>query len=354
MQLETLVTILRAEIAKIKMPHSSDKVYKDECMYSFDSPFSEGGLYVNLQNFHGVGKDYLSIDHAISGCNVYLHEKWLQLPKKIEVSDEAESKSAPFKLAIGTEGGFMTEATHEIIKEHFLVVFNGKNFESFPLPITGIPEFISNVLQSVINHDGMKSAMQISSWNAESELFVSKYATTIEQINPTGHKISQDPKHWKDEETGDTENLWLNLSTGYIGGGRKNWDGTGGSGSALNHYLNTGKRYPLVVKLGTITRHGADVYSYAADEDNMVIDPLLAEHLSFWGIDVMKLEKTAKTLVEMEVALNMSYDWSRILDGENELEAIEGAGYVGLHNIGSSCYMNSVLQTILAVPEVSV
>lgn len=29
-------------------------------------------------------------------------------------------------------------------------------------------------------------------------------------------------------------------------------------------------RYPLAVKLGTITPHGADVYSYAPEEDNMV------------------------------------------------------------------------------------
>lgn len=30
-------------------------------------------------------------------------------------------------------------------------------------------------------------------------------------------------------------------------------------------------RYPLVVKLGTITAKGADVFSYAADEDDMVL-----------------------------------------------------------------------------------
>lgn len=29
-------------------------------------------------------------------------------------------------------------------------------------------------------------------------------------------------------------------------------------------------RYPLAVKLGTITPHGADVYSYAPEEDSMV------------------------------------------------------------------------------------
>jgi hypothetical protein len=40
-------------------------------------------------------------------------------------------------------------------------------------------------------------------------------------------------------------------------------DGTGGNGSALRHYEATGRKYPLVVKLGTITPAGADVYSYA-------------------------------------------------------------------------------------------
>lgn len=36
------------------------------------------------------------------------------------------------------------------------------------------------------------------------------------------------------------------------------------------------------MKLGTITPHGADVYSYAPDEDDMVEDPNLAEHLAHW------------------------------------------------------------------------
>ncbi len=52
--------------------------------------------------------------------------------------------------------------------------------------------------------------------------------------------------------------------------GRRNWDGSGGTGAALRHYEATGKKYPLAVKLGTITPHGADVYSYASDDDCMV------------------------------------------------------------------------------------
>jgi ubiquitin carboxyl-terminal hydrolase 5/13 len=42
------------------------------------------------------------------------------------------------------------------------------------------------------------------------------------------------------------------------------------------------------VKLGTITPHGADVYSYAPDEDDMVTDPLLSQHLEHWGINMMR------------------------------------------------------------------
>eukprot|EP00967_Tisochrysis_lutea_P022382 scaffold25487_cov28-Tisochrysis_lutea.AAC.2 len=62
-----------------------------------------------------------------------------------------------------------------------------------------------------------------------------------------------------------TENLWLNLSDGHIGSGRRQWDGSGGSNGALDHYRETKENFPptgfpLVVKLGTITPHGADVY----------------------------------------------------------------------------------------------
>jgi hypothetical protein len=63
----------------------------------------------------------------------------------------------------------------------------------------------------------------------------------------------------------------------------------GGHGSALRHYEASGRRYPLVVKLGTISPHGADVYSYAPDEDDMVLDPHLARHLAHWGINMMQV-----------------------------------------------------------------
>jgi ubiquitin carboxyl-terminal hydrolase 5/13 len=50
--------------------------------------------------------------------------------------------------------------------------------------------------------------------------------------------------------------------------------------------------HPLAVKLGTITKEGkADVYSYA--EDDMVDDPLLAQHLAHFGINITQMEKVS-------------------------------------------------------------
>ncbi len=57
----------------------------------------------------------------------------------------------------------------------------------------------------------------------------------------------------------------------------------------MEHYKRT--KYPLAVKLGTITPEGADVYSYV--EDDMVIDPLLNKHLKHFGINVADMTKVS-------------------------------------------------------------
>lgn len=50
-------------------------------------------------------------------------------------------------------------------------------------------------------------------------------------------------------------------------------------------------KYPLAVKLGTITPGGADVYSY--EEDCMILDPNLATHLSHFGINMVVMSKVS-------------------------------------------------------------
>lgn len=56
-------------------PGPNDKVYKDECVVSFDNPECDGGLYVCLKTWTGVGSNFLDQHHRMTGQPLYLHMK---------------------------------------------------------------------------------------------------------------------------------------------------------------------------------------------------------------------------------------------------------------------------------------
>lgn len=183
-------------------------------------------------------------------------------------------------------------------------------------------------------------------WDGEARI-VSKHAHNLEQLPTNGRKIP--PTGWKCERCDKTENLWLNLTDGTILCGRKFFDGSGGNNHAIEHYSTTG--HPLAVKLGTITNEGkGDVFSYS--EDDMVEDPNLVQHLSHWGINVSNMEKTEKSMLELELELNQKTgEWAAMQESDGKLEPIYGPGYTGMTNMGNSCYLNSVMQMIFTIPD---
>lgn len=337
----------------VRVPKDNDRVYKDECLYSYDSPDCESGLYICLKTFAGLGRDHVERYYRKTGCSVFLH----MLRDKIEVETkmtqvgDAPTERKITRLAIGVDGGFDPDAEnkkYKTIEKYSIVIL--PSFESIPFETSELPQKVIDSVKGIIeaksaNYFDELESMS-STWDGEIRP-ITKYID-IEQLD-NGKTIA--PSGWKCEfENCDkNNNLWLNLTDGSIYCGRKFFDGSGGNGHATLHYDKT--KYPLAVKLGTITKDGkGDVYSYP--EDDMVENPNLIKHLSHFGINISAMEKTEKSMVELELDLNQKLgEWATIQESGSELKPIFGPGYTGIHNLGSSCYINSIMQVLFSISD---
>ncbi|XP_076451842.1 ubiquitin carboxyl-terminal hydrolase 5-like [Babylonia areolata] len=335
---------LRKRLSQIKAPVGDEKVYKNECAFSFDNPESETGLYVCMKTFLGLGQRFLEPYFHKTGNGVFLHiRRW----RKEVPQDPAVAENKPTKMAIGVEGGFQVEDKKFVFEEELRIVML-PDWQDIQLPNIDLPEVVQLSVTMIMSaEDAAKqeeAAAMAGTWEGE-KLIVSKHAESLVQID-NGKRIP--PQGWKCERCDLTTNLWLNLTDGTILCGRRFFDGSGGNNHAVDYYQET--KYPLAVKLGTITPNGADVFSY--DEDDMVEDPHLAKHLAHFGINIAALEKTEKTMVELEIDLNQRIgEWDVIQESGSKLTPLYGPGYTGMRNLGNSCYLNSVMQVLFTVPD---
>ncbi|KAJ9588235.1 hypothetical protein L9F63_018399, partial [Diploptera punctata] len=342
------IELLSSHLNKIKIPGNSDKIYKDECIFCFDSPETETGLYVSLYSFQGFGRDHVECYFNKTGNAVFLHIRREKKEIPVEQPGDGPEKKIT-RLAIGVEGGFDPDSgkkKFEFEETYSIVIL--PSFASVPWPDSQLPEVVNVSVKAIIEAQSAARLAEIEAltgtWDGEARI-VTKHADTLEQLD---NKKKIPPSGWKCENCELTQNLWLNLTDGSILCGRKFYNGSGGNDHAIEHYRQTG--YPLAVKLGTITKDGkGDVFSY--DEDDMVEDPNLIKHLAHFGINIAQLEKTDKSVVELELDLNQKFEWATLQEAGSHLKPLYGPGYTGLVNLGNSCYMNSIMQVIFVIPD---
>uniref|UniRef100_A0A8D0CP09 Ubiquitin carboxyl-terminal hydrolase 13 n=1 Tax=Sander lucioperca TaxID=283035 RepID=A0A8D0CP09_SANLU len=264
----------------IRVPKTGDRVFKSECAFSFDSPESEGGLYVCMNTFLGFGREHVERHYRKTGQSVYMHLK-------------RHVKEVRFTPAL-----------------YFWVAYKKQELESW-----------------------------------DEEIQVSRHARSLRQLD-NGVRIP--PSGWKCQKCEMRENLWLNLTDGAVLCGKWFFDGSGGNGHALDHYKET--KYPLAVKLDTITPDGADVYSF--EEEEAVLDPHISEHLSHFGIDMLQMQKRTENghHTDNNSRPRVS-EWEVIQESGMKLKAVFGSGYTGIKNLGNSCYLGTVLQVLFSIPD---
>uniref|UniRef100_A0AAY5ENF8 Ubiquitin carboxyl-terminal hydrolase n=1 Tax=Electrophorus electricus TaxID=8005 RepID=A0AAY5ENF8_ELEEL len=311
----------------IRVPRSGDRVYKSECAFSYDSPESEGGMYVCMNTFLGFGREHVERHYRKTGQSVYMHLKRhvKEVRRYLELNRDFN----------GDDYEYEDEAKLVIFPDHYEIPL--PNIEELPALVS---ESVTIACDAVLNAGSAYKKQEADSW--EDELQVSKHARSLRQ-HDSGVRIP--PSGWKCAKCEMRENLWLNLMDGTVLCGKWFFDGSGGNGHALEHYRET--NFPLAVKLDTITPDGADVYSF--DEEEAVLDPYIAEHLSHFGIDMLKMHRNGNH-TDNHVQTRAS-EWEVIQESGLKLKAVYGSGFTGIRNLGNSCYLSTTMQVVFSIAE---
>jgi ubiquitin carboxyl-terminal hydrolase 5/13 len=168
-----------------RVPQHHDRVFRSECAFSFDTPLSPGGLYVNLSSHVAFGEAYVQLDRQRTGAAVYLHIAEKRVPHKPVEAAAASEPSAPVKFGIGIAGGFSADAPKfDVEATHSIVVFTGAPGDAaqvrllHPAETASLPSIVSVVVDAILAHTDVNATEAAATW--EDKARPSRYADLLE------------------------------------------------------------------------------------------------------------------------------------------------------------------------------
>ncbi|KAI8896708.1 hypothetical protein BC833DRAFT_596534 [Globomyces pollinis-pini] len=312
-----------------QLPTAHSSVFRDECTLCFDSQDSPLGIDVCLQCYNGACPSDVK-NHSKLHYQKTDHALVLNIKRSI-ISSPSERPQKITKLSINEKD----DTQYDFKTSIKCLACDRLELDKSSHNFTALSDALMNAISA-------KKQSEIKSW--EEETLQSCYHT--DELSQTDAKLEgKSLAHCNNCDL--KENLWLCLTCGNLGCGRAQYGGLGGNGHGLNHFESTA--HPIAVKMGSITPEGkADIFCY--EHGNEILDPKLSKHLANFGINISQQEKTEKSIAEMQLEQNLKFDFSMTTEDGKELKPLYGSGFTGLANLGNSCYMASVIQTLFTIP----
>lgn len=326
---------LSINLDSIVIPTSSSKVFKDDCMFSFDTAFDPNGLDICMtchQAFSRGEFKYTQMHSEFYNHDIFLNYKKI---RKINNKCEIENDEQPKKM-IKLE---IKETLESDLFDIKCSIYFQKLNKSIEYPNNELPLKVSQAVESILNSTSSEKKEEISSW--ELEIKPCKHSLNLIQ-NPISNLQLK-----KCNNCELNENLWICLHCGNLGCGRSQFGGVPGNSHAMLHEKENSD-HCIAVKLGSLSTDIADCYCYSCDEEIKV--PNLSKLLKTFGIDITKFIRTEKSLTELQIEQNIQWDFKMTVGNNNEeLKPIFGKGLTGFKNLGNSCYLASVLQILFSL-----
>lgn len=314
---------------KIFVPNSSSRVFKDDCMFSFDTAFFPLGLDICLtchQAFSRGEFKYTQRHSEFFDHNVFVNYKRV---RKIQKEEKQPLKMMKLEIKGSTE---------DDLYETKCSIYLSKSDSTLRYPDKEFPLKLLQVVDGIRDATSAEKKEEIMAW--EQEIKSCKHSSFIIQ-NPLPNLQLK-----KCNSCDLTENLWICLHCGNLGCGRNQFGGVAGNSHAMAHQ----RQFPdhaVAVKLGSLSTDIADCYCYSCDDEVKV--PNLSALLKTYGIDITKFIRTEKSLTELQVEQNIQWDFKMAGDGKEGCKPVFGSGLTGLKNLGNSCYLASVLQVLFSI-----